>query len=104
MSQSTKPKSKKMSLNRRHNLTGWAFLTPATIMIAVMSFLPMIQAFILSLQKGKGTDLTFTGFGNYVRMFQDSVQTIHYQYICLFNYSGAYHADISTDSGIYAEQ
>lgn len=73
MSQSTKPKSKKMSLSKRQNLTGWAFLTPATIMIAVMSFLPMIQAFILSLQKGKGTDLTFTGFGNYVRMFQDSV-------------------------------
>lgn len=73
MSQSTKPKSKKMSLSKRQNLTGWAFLTPATIMIAVMSFLPMIQAFILSLQKGKGTDLTFAGFSNYVRMFQDSV-------------------------------
>lgn len=73
MSQSTKPKSKKMSLSKRQNLTGWAFLTPATIMIAVMSFLPMIQAFILSLQKGKGNKLTFTGLGNYVRMFQDSV-------------------------------
>ena len=73
MSQSTKPKSKKMSLNRKHNLTGWAFLTPATIMIAVMSFLPMIQAFILSLQTGKGANLRFNGIGNYTRMFQDNV-------------------------------
>lgn len=73
MSQSTKPKSKKMSLSRRHNLTGWAFLTPATIMIAVMSFLPMIQAFILSLQTGKGANLRFNGIGNYMRMFQDNI-------------------------------
>lgn len=73
MSQTNEPKKKKMSLNRRHNLTGWAFLTPATIMIAIMSFLPMIQAFILSLQKGKGQNLTFTGFSNYVRMFSDKV-------------------------------
>lgn len=73
MSQSTKPKSKKISLNKRQNLTGWAFLTPATIMIAIMSFLPMIQAFLLSLQAGKGIDLRFTGFSNYLRMFDDKI-------------------------------
>lgn len=73
MSQPTKPKSKKMSLNKKQNLTGWAFLTPATIMIAVMSFLPMIQAFILSLQTGKGAALRYTGFTNYLRMFKDNV-------------------------------
>lgn len=62
-----------MSLSKRHNLTGWAFLTPATLMIAVMSFWPMIQAFILSMQKGKGNDLRFGGLDNYVRMFKDKV-------------------------------
>lgn len=62
-----------MSLNKRQNLTGWAFLTPATLMIAVMSFWPMIQAFILSFQKGKGNKLRFAGIDNYVRMFQDKV-------------------------------
>lgn len=62
-----------MSLNKRQNLTGWAFLTPATLMIAVMSFWPMIQAFILSLQKGKGNNLRFAGIDNYTRMFQDKV-------------------------------
>jgi len=64
---------KKMSVARRHSLAGWAFLTPAAIMIAVMSFYPMIQAFILSLQSGKGNDLSWTGFHNYSRMFSDKV-------------------------------
>jgi len=64
-------KKKKMSLERRHNLTGWIFLTPATLMIAVMSFWPMIQAFVLSLQTGKANNLKFDGVTNYIRMFQD---------------------------------
>ena len=74
MSQVKEPKKKKMSLERRHNLTGWAFLTPATLMIAVMSFWPMIQAFILSLQTGKANNLKFGDpLANYVRMFRDNV-------------------------------
>ena len=43
-------KKKGMNLERKQNLTGWAFLMPATILIAWMSFYPMIQAFILSLR------------------------------------------------------
>jgi lactose/L-arabinose transport system permease protein len=73
VSQASEPKKKKMSLSKRQNLTGWAFLTPATLMIAVMSFWPMIQAFILSFQKGKGNNLRFAGIDNYVRMFGDKV-------------------------------
>jgi lactose/L-arabinose transport system permease protein len=73
VSQASEPKKKKMSLSKRHNLTGWAFLTPATLMIAAMSFWPMIQAFILSFQKGKANDLRFGGIDNYVRMFKDKV-------------------------------
>ncbi len=71
MSQTMGAKKKKMSLERRHNLTGWIFLTPATLMIAVMSFWPMIQAFVLSLQTGKANNLKFDGATNYIRMFQD---------------------------------
>ena len=41
-------KKKGMNLERKQNLTGWVFLMPATILIAWMSFYPMIQAFILS--------------------------------------------------------
>lgn len=64
---------KKMSLEKKQNLTGWGFLTPATLLIAVMSFWPMIQALILSFQSGKGNDLKFAGLFNYRRMLKDAV-------------------------------
>lgn len=66
-------KKKKMSLTKKQNLMGWAFLAPATILIFVMSFYPMIRAFILSLETGTGKNMRFTGFSNYARMFQDKV-------------------------------
>ena len=55
---------KGLTLEKKHNLTGWMFLLPATVLIAWMSFYPMIQAFILSLQKGVGLNLQFCGLGN----------------------------------------
>lgn len=66
-------KRRKMSMNKRHNLTGWLFLTPAAIMIAVMSFVPMIQALLLSFKKGIGAKMEWCGLFNYTRMFQDAV-------------------------------
>lgn len=68
-------RSKKLSMETRHNLTGWSFLTPAALLILVMNFIPMINAFILSLKSGKGANLTFNEnpFQNYIRMFQDTV-------------------------------
>ncbi len=66
-------KKKKMSLTKKQNLMGWAFLAPATILIFVMSFYPMIRAFILSLETGTGKNMRFTGLSNYTRMFQDKV-------------------------------
>ena len=66
---------KKLSLTQRQNLTGWIFLTPATVLIAVMSFYPMIRAFILSFQTGIGAKLKWAEpfYKNYVRMFEDTV-------------------------------
>ena len=64
-------KKKGMNLERKQNLTGWVFLMPATILIAWMSFYPMIQAFILSLQTGMGINLKFNGFANYARILKD---------------------------------
>ena len=40
---------KKMSLLAKQSAAGWVFLTPATILIAIMAFWPMIQAFIMSI-------------------------------------------------------
>ena len=64
-------KKKGMSLEKKHNLTGWAFLTPAVLLICLCSFYPMIQAFILSLQTGLGVNLKFGGLSNYARILKD---------------------------------
>lgn len=62
-----------MILKEKQNLTGWGFLAPAALMIAVMSFYPMFRALILSFKTGIGTGMTWSGLYNYTRMFQDAV-------------------------------
>ena len=64
---------RKLMLNKKQSITGWIFLAPAVLLIAVFSFVPMIRALILSFQSGKGANLSFTGISNYVRMFSDKV-------------------------------
>ncbi len=66
-------KEKGMKLLAKQNTAGWIFLIPASFMIAIMSFYPMVRAFIMSLQTGQGTNMTFVGFTNYIRMFQDKI-------------------------------
>ncbi|MDR2751576.1 MAG: sugar ABC transporter permease [Clostridiales bacterium] len=63
----------KKYLSVKSNVVGWLFLLPATIMIFWMYFYPIALGFVLSLQTGKTPKtMTFTGFSNYVRIFQDS--------------------------------
>ena len=64
-----------MSLVAKQRAAGWIFLAPATIMIAVMSFYPMIRAFIISLQTGAGANMRFADpiFSNYKRIMMDKV-------------------------------
>lgn len=62
-----------MTLSKKHNLTGWAFLTPGVILITFMSFIPMIRALLLSFQTGVGANMKPCGIMNYTRMFKDTV-------------------------------
>ena len=64
---------KKLSLSQKQNISGWIFLTPATLLIAIMSFYPMIRAIILSMQSGVGARIIFSGLTNYKRMFSDAI-------------------------------
>ena len=59
------------SLRTKNTTIGWSFITIAAAMICLFYFYPMVQAFILSLQSGTGTNLTFVGFDNYIRLFKD---------------------------------
>lgn len=74
------PNKKGMSLEKKHNVTGWIFLIPATALICWMSFYPMIKAFIMSLPTGIGINLTFGGAANYLRILKDPTFKQ-----CLFN-------------------
>ena len=65
-------KKKGMSLIAKQRAAGWTFLAPASILIAIMSFYPMVRAFIISLQKGTGANMRFTGFSNYQRILVDT--------------------------------
>ena len=62
-------------MEQRRNLTGWVFLLPAALLIALMNFWPMIQALILSFKTGRGTRLNFAQplWYNYTRLFQDEI-------------------------------
>ena len=70
-------KKAKLSLEKKHNLTGWAFLLPASILIFVFCFYPMSQAILLSFRKTGGV---FNGVANYARILKDKT----FQQ-CLFN-------------------
>jgi lactose/L-arabinose transport system permease protein len=61
----------RVSMERKYSRWGWFFVFPATLLILIFSFYPMINAFILSLQSGLGNNLRFTGIRNYYRLFHD---------------------------------
>lgn len=67
--------NKKMTVNQRHNLTGWVFLAPAALLIVAMSFVPMVNAFLLSFKSGVGANMAFADpfYKNYARMLEDTV-------------------------------
>ena len=73
-------KKKGLNMEQKRNLTGWAFLLPAALLIFVFCFYPMVQALILSFQKGTGSAVQPAGFANYARIVKDAT----FQQ-CLFN-------------------
>ena len=73
-------KRKGLNMEQKRNLTGWAFLLPASILNFVFCFYPMVQALILSFQKGTGSAVQPAGFANYARILKDAT----FQQ-CLFN-------------------
>lgn len=70
-----KNKKKGMSITGKQRAAGWIYLAPATILIFIMSFWPIIQAVITSFKTGSSANMQWANpFAyNYTRMFQDSV-------------------------------
>ena len=62
---------KKMSLEKKHNLTGWLFLLPASLLLFVFCFYPMVQALILSFKSGMCISEHWVAISNYPRILTD---------------------------------
>ena len=70
-----KNKKKGMSITGKQRAAGWIYLAPATILIFIMSFWPIIQGVITSFKTGSSANMQWANpFAyNYTRMFQDAV-------------------------------
>ncbi len=64
-----------MSITGKQRVAGWIYLAPATILIFIMSFWPIIQAVITSFKTGSSANMQWANplTYNYTRMFQDAV-------------------------------
>ena len=62
-----------MNVFQRRKLLGWAFIAVPVALIIIFYFYPMLSAFIMSLQSGKGANLSFVGLTNYQRLLSDPV-------------------------------
>ena len=64
-----------MSITGKQRAAGWMYLAPATILIFIMSFWPIIQAVITSFKTGSSANMQWANplTYNYTRMFQDAV-------------------------------
>ena len=72
---SAQKKKKRLSMHQKQSLAGWAFLTPATLLIFIMSFYPMFSALLTSFKRGKPTALVWSDplWRNYQFMLKDKV-------------------------------
>ena len=70
-----KKSSRGLTLQAKQKAAGWVFLTPATALICIMSFWPIIQAFIMSMKTGSSANMKWNSplFNNYARMWQDKI-------------------------------
>lgn len=57
----------------RIHVNGWGFVIPSIVLFLWLTLWPMVNAFIMSLQKGKGSVTEFAGISNYLRLFRDPV-------------------------------
>jgi lactose/L-arabinose transport system permease protein len=60
-------------LSRTINVNGWLFVAPAVSLIAIFTFYPIAESLWMSFQQGRGAMLTFAGFNNIIRLWNDPV-------------------------------
>ena len=65
----------KNTLQAKQGRAGWLFLAPASILIIIMQFWPMIQAFLTSFKTGSSANMQWADpiIFNYARMLKDKM-------------------------------
>jgi lactose/L-arabinose transport system permease protein len=61
----------KLTIGKRHGLTGWAFLSVGAGLILWMNFYPMARGLYLAMQTGVGINMRFAGLMNFERLLVD---------------------------------
>jgi len=61
------------SLIKSKNRHGWMFVSSALVLLGVFLFYPIVYSLYLSSTSSKGIVQKFVGFGNYLKLFQDSM-------------------------------
>ena len=61
----------KLTYSKKLRLTGWLFILPSVLLVFVMSFYTISQAFLTSFQSGTGSRMTYAGLKNYARILVD---------------------------------
>lgn len=68
-------KEKQGSLLAKQRRAGWYYLMPGTVLITIMSFIPIINGFLTSLKTGSSANMKWAQplTYNYTRMFKDQL-------------------------------
>ena len=63
------------SLMAKQRRAGWYYLMPGTVLITIMSFIPIINGFLTSLKTGSSASMKWASplTYNYTRMFKDAL-------------------------------
>lgn len=68
----SKPKSSK-SFSRYYDINGWTFVLATITLVALFMLYPILNSLWLSLHSGRGAMMSFVGWGNIQRLFEDPV-------------------------------
>ena len=60
-------------LGRSDRINGWAFVTPALVLIGIFMIWPILWSLWMSFQTGRGMNLSFGGLQNIKRLFADPI-------------------------------
>ncbi|MCR5525759.1 MAG: sugar ABC transporter permease [Lachnospiraceae bacterium] len=67
-------KKKGLTVTGKQRIAGWTFLTPASLLIFILSFYPMFQALMMSMKTGSSANMKWAPLlFNYKRMFADKL-------------------------------